>query len=99
MQSLEPDDHRDLAGVARAARYMMHHHDGSVLESLPSIRVPALVLAGERDTPFLAGIDYMARKIPNAAKVVLPDAGHTANLDNPQAFNAAVSAFLARLPA
>jgi len=99
LQSLEPDGHRDLAGVARAARYMMHHHDGSVLESLPSIRVSALVLAGERDTPFLAGIDYMARKIPDARKVVLPDAGHTANLDNPAAFNAAVSGFLARLPA
>ena len=99
LQSLEPDGHRDLAGVARAARHMMRHRDGSVLESLPSIRVPALVLAGERDTPFLAGIDYMAQKIPNAEKVVLPDAGHTANLDNPGAFNAAVSAFLAGFPA
>lgn len=99
LSELEPDGHRDLAGVARAARYTMRHHDGSVMESLPSVRAPALVLAGERDTPFLAGIDYMARKIPNAEKVLLPDAGHTANLDNPAAFNAAVSAFLARLPA
>ncbi len=98
LQSLEADGHRDLAGVARAARHTMRHHDGSVLESLPAIQVPTLVLAGERDTPFLAGIDYMARKIPNAGKVVLPDAGHTANLDNPKAFNAAVSGFLARLP-
>ena len=99
LSELEPDGHRDLAGVARAARYTMRHRDGSVMESLPSVRAPALVLAGERDTPFLAGIDYMARKIPNAEKVLLPDAGHTANLDNPAAFNAAVSAFLARLPA
>ncbi len=99
LESLEPDGHRDLAGVARAACRMMRHHDGSVLESLPSVRVPALVLAGERDTPFLAGIDYMARKIPDAEKIVLPDAGHTANLDNPAAFNATVSGFLARLPA
>ena len=72
LESLEPDGHRDLAGVARAARYMMRHHDGSVLESLPSIRAPALVLAGERDTPFLAGIDYMARKIPDAEKSCSP---------------------------
>ncbi len=99
LAELEPDGHRDLAGVALAARCMMRHRDGSVLESLPSIRAPALVLAGERDTPFLAGIDYMARKIPDAEKIILPDAGHTANLDNPAAFNAAISAFLARLPA
>ena len=99
LAELEPGGHRDLDGVARAARYMMHHRDGSVMESLASVRVPALVLAGERDTPFLPGIDYMARKIPNAERVVLPEAGHTANLDNPAAFNAAVSAFLTRLPA
>ncbi len=96
---LEPDGHRDLAGVARAARHMMRHRDGSVLESLPSIRVPVLILAGERDTPFHAGIDYMAAKIPNAVRVILPDAGHTANLDNPGAFNAVIGDFLAGLPA
>ena len=77
----------------------MRHHDASVLESLPSVRAPALVLVGEHDAPFRGAADYMARKIPNAEHVVLPEAGHTANLDNPAAFNAAVSAFLARLPA
>ena len=99
LAELEPDGHRDLAGVARAARCMMRHRDGSVLESLPAIRVPALVLVGEHDAPFRGAADYMARKIPEAEQVVLPGAGHTANLDNPAAFNAAVTAFLAGLPA
>lgn len=98
LAELEPDGHDDLAGVARAARWTMLHHDGSVLESLPSIRVPALVLVGEDDAPFRGAADYMARKIPNAEQVVLPGAGHTANLGNPAAFNAAVSGFLAGLP-
>ena len=99
LSELEPDGHDDLAGVACAARWTMRHHDASVLESLPSVRAPALVLVGEHDAPFRGAADYMARKIPNAEHVVLPEAGHTANLDNPAAFNAAVSAFLARLPA
>jgi len=99
LSELEPDGHGDLAGVARAARWMMLHHDASVLESLPSVRAPTLVLVGEHDAPFRGAADYMARKIPNAEQVVLPGAGHTANFDNPAAFNAAVSAFLARLPA
>ncbi|MCY3754905.1 MAG: alpha/beta fold hydrolase [Alphaproteobacteria bacterium] len=99
LAELEPGGHRDLAGVARAARWTMLHHDGSALESLPSVRAPTLVLIGEHDAPFRGAADYMARKIPNAEQVVLPEAGHTANLDNPAAFNAAVSAFLARLPA
>ncbi len=39
----------------------------------------------------------MAAKIPGAKKVVLPDAGHAANIDQPAAFNAAVLGFLADL--
>jgi pimeloyl-ACP methyl ester carboxylesterase len=36
----------------------------------------------------------MATKIPNATKVVIDDAGHAANIDEPDAFNAAVLEFL-----
>ena len=49
---------------------------------------------GADDTPFLAASDYMAAKIPGAKKVVIPEAGHAANIDRPVAFNAAVLAFL-----
>jgi pimeloyl-ACP methyl ester carboxylesterase len=40
----------------------------------------------------------MAAKIPGAQKVLIPGAGHAANIDQPAAFNAAVEAFLASLP-
>ena len=99
LAGLEPDGHRDLAGVARAAGAMMAQRDGSVLESLPAIAAPTLVLVGERDAPFRPAADYMAAKIPGAVKRVLPGAGHTANLDDPEGFNAAVGEFLAGLPA
>jgi pimeloyl-ACP methyl ester carboxylesterase len=89
--------HRDARGLAHAARGMLTQRDAHVIESLPSIAVPALVLVGSRDTPFLAATDYMAAKIPGATKVVIDDAGHAANLDQPDAFNAAVSRFLATL--
>jgi len=36
----------------------------------------------------------MAAKIPGAVKVVIPNAGHAANIDQPEAFNAAVTDFL-----
>jgi pimeloyl-ACP methyl ester carboxylesterase len=39
----------------------------------------------------------MAAKIPGARKVVIPAAGHAANIDQPKAFNDAVVAFLADL--
>jgi pimeloyl-ACP methyl ester carboxylesterase len=61
--------------------------------------MPSLVLVGSNDTNFLAATDYMARKIPGAAKVVIQDAGHASNLHQPAAFNRAVESFLEGLPA
>jgi pimeloyl-ACP methyl ester carboxylesterase len=86
--------HRDASGLARAARGMLTQRDARVIESLPQIAVPAIVIVGENDTPFLAASDYMAAKIPGAKKAVIPGAGHAANIDNPQAFNAALTGFL-----
>ena len=68
--------------------------DARVINSLPDIDVPALVVVGAKDKPFLAARDYMAAKIPGAKKVVIPDAGHAANIDQPEAFNTAVLDFL-----
>lgn len=86
--------HRDASGLARAARGMLTQRDARVIESLPEIRVPSIVIVGERDQPFLAASDYMAAKIPGAKKAVIPNAGHAANIDNPEAFNALLIDFL-----
>jgi pimeloyl-ACP methyl ester carboxylesterase len=53
-----------------------------------------LVLVGSNDTPFLAAASYMAAKIPGATKIVIDDAGHASNIDQPAAFNEAVVRFL-----
>jgi len=90
--------HRDATGLARAARGMLTQRDARVINSLPDIKVPAIVVVGADDTPFLAASDYMAAKIPSARKVVIPAAGHAANIDQPEAFNAAILDFLADLP-
>jgi pimeloyl-ACP methyl ester carboxylesterase len=86
--------HRDATGLARAARGMLTQRDARVIESLPAIAVPAVVIVGADDTPFLAASDYMAAKIPGAKKVVIEGAGHSANIDQPEAFNAALLGFL-----
>ena len=91
--------HRDASGLARAARGMLTQRDARVIESLPDIKVPSLVVVGADDTPFLAASDYMAAKIPGAAKVVIPGGGHAVNIDQPQAFIDAVLPFLGGLDA
>jgi pimeloyl-ACP methyl ester carboxylesterase len=90
--------HRDASGLARAARGMLTQRDARVIESLADIKVPALVVVGADDTPFLAASDYMAAKIPGAKKAVIPAAGHAVNIDQPQAFIDAVLPFLEGLP-
>jgi pimeloyl-ACP methyl ester carboxylesterase len=86
--------HSDARGLANAARGMLKQFDARVIESLPSIAVPTLIIVGENDTPYRAGSDYMANKIPGARLVVIPNAGHSSNIDQPEAFNAAVRDFL-----
>lgn len=87
----------DPTGLALAARGILTQRDSSVIESLPSIGVPTLVVVGDRDEPFLAAADYMATTIPGAAKQVIADAGHACNIDQPKAFDAAVVDFLHRV--
>jgi pimeloyl-ACP methyl ester carboxylesterase len=89
--------HRAADGLAKAARGMLARKDSRVVEVLSTIAVPALVAVGANDKLFLSAADYMASRIPGARKIVIPDAGHNVNLDQPEAFNAAVLDFLAEI--
>ncbi|HEX9066913.1 MAG TPA: alpha/beta fold hydrolase [Streptosporangiaceae bacterium] len=84
-------------GRARAARGMLTQSGAQVIESLPSVDVPTLVLVGADDTDFLGAASYVAAKVHGATLVTIAGAGHIANVDQPAAFNEAVTAFLAGL--
>jgi pimeloyl-ACP methyl ester carboxylesterase len=90
--------HRDASGLTRAARGLLTQRDARVIELLPNVKVPSLIVVGADDAPFLAASDYMATKIPAAKKVVIPAAGHAVNIDQPQAFIDAVLPFLDGIP-
>jgi pimeloyl-ACP methyl ester carboxylesterase len=93
------DVHRDASGLIRTARAVLAQRDAAVIESLPGIAVPTLVIVGDQDTPFLDGSRYMAAKIPGAQIVVIADAGHAPNIARPAAFEQAITEFLAGVPA
>ena len=67
-----------------------------MIDALPSIALPVLVLVGERDEAYLRAADVMAARIAGRAPHVA-DAGHVVNLDAPEAFEAEVVGFLERL--
>jgi hypothetical protein len=61
--------------------------------------VPTLVITGDEDEPCLEPALFMKRCISTAGLVVLPKSGHTINLEEPDAFNRAVSDFLTAVEA
>ncbi len=85
------------APLAVAARAILTQRDGEAFASLGSIAVPTLIVVGADDDPFLAAAEAMARRIDGARKVILENAGHAANMDQPAAFDQAVAEFLEQL--
>ena len=56
-------------------------------EKMRAMRVPTLIMTGDEDWPCLDPNVMMKRTIPTAALVVMPNAGHAINLEEPAAFN------------
>lgn len=62
---------------------------------LPSITIPVLVVCGERDTIAPPALSHeIAHAIPCARLEIVPGAGHVANADAPEIFDALLSSFL-----
>jgi pimeloyl-ACP methyl ester carboxylesterase len=65
--------------------------------ALPTLRVPTLVLVGEHDSASRAqAAQFLCAQLPQAQCVVIADAGHLPNLDQPARYSDLCRAFLAR---
>jgi pimeloyl-ACP methyl ester carboxylesterase len=85
------------AGWIGALEAMKTRRDQTDL--LPTIAVPTLVVVGESDALIPLDVaEATAKAIPNARLEVVPNAGHVANLENPEVFNRAFAEFLSELP-
>lgn len=74
------------------ARAMLQQQN--LAQRLPELAAPALVLCGEQDSPFVAPSRFMAREIPDAKLVMLPNAAHQPQFEAPQAWRTAVREWL-----
>ncbi len=86
-------DEATSRGIAAASRGMAQRADSTDL--LAGITCPTLVIVGEQDalTPPTVAQDYASR-IPGAQYVVIPQAGHLSNLEQPEVFLLTISGFL-----
>ena len=87
-----------LESLAHATRGILAQQGSAVIDGLPSINVPTLVIVGDQDKPFLAPCEYIAKKIPGARLETIAGAGHSSNLDQPDQFNRVLRDFLDSLP-
>jgi pimeloyl-ACP methyl ester carboxylesterase len=89
----------DTAPAAYAALLEAMFEATDRLESLRSLSMPTLVITGEQDKPIVKPSMAMADAIAGAELAVIPDAGHSPQLENPDAWWNALSTFLARVGA
>lgn len=87
----------NVVGYCSGLRGLSHMRDRT--GELGQIKVPTLILVGDLDTPFIEPSKLMHERIQGSKLVVIPGAGHLANIEQPAAFNAAVLGFLDTLPA
>jgi 3-oxoadipate enol-lactonase/4-carboxymuconolactone decarboxylase len=85
-------DPRGYAAACMAVR------DMDLRPLIGSIRAPTLVVAGEDDlaTP-VEKAEELARLIPGAELTVVPEAAHLISVEQPEAVNALLTAFLTRM--
>jgi len=81
---------RTMRGV-QAARPSLY----ALRDELAAIKRPVLILVGDEDEGCLEPAIMLKRTIPSSGLVMLPQTGHTANLEEPGLFNTAVDRFLA----
>jgi pimeloyl-ACP methyl ester carboxylesterase len=63
-------------------------------DGMKAMRVPTLILTGDEDDPCLEPSLMMKRAIPTSGLAVMPCAGHTINIEDPDEFNRLVFNFL-----
>src|SRR3990170_631958 len=85
-------------GLANSLRGMGAGAQAYLLPRLASLKVPALFVAGAPDARYVAEAQRMAGAVPGSACEVIPDAGHAAHLEQPEAFAATVGRFLRTTP-
>ena len=80
-------------GLANSLRGVGTGVQPALQERLTTLTIPVLLLAGILDTKFCAIAQHMAQALPNVQIHIVPDAGHTIHLEQPELFDQIVIEF------
>ncbi|MGD0432273.1 MAG: alpha/beta hydrolase [Acetobacteraceae bacterium] len=70
-----------------------------LVDDMKKLTVPTLVLTGDEDWPCLQPALLLKQNIPTAALSIMPNCGHTINIEDPDQFNRIVGDFLLQVDA
>ena len=70
-----------------------------LVDQMKTVTIPTLILTGDEDWPCLQPALLMKQNIPTAALSVMPNCGHTINIEAPDEFNRIVGDFMAQVDA
>lgn len=91
-------EHSALGSALNMRRYLAVRPSPFDLEDdLRQLRVPILIIAGDQDAPVLESAFYLKKTLPAAGLLIVPNTGHSVNLEEPAFFNAAVDDFLKKV--
>jgi len=83
-----------VEGLASSLRLAGTGAQEQLWDALAGVAIPVLVLAGERDSKFTEIGQRMAGAIPNASFATIPNAGHAAHAEQPEAAATLISGWL-----
>lgn len=89
---------QDPVGLVHFQRQIAAHVP-SIIDELSEIACPALVAVGEKDDAFLRAAEVMTARLPRVERETIPGAGHIANIDESEVFNAIALRFLGKIAA
>lgn len=83
-------------GITRALEGVVTRQ--GIYDQLDKIKAPTLIIVGDQDVATVpAKAERIHARIPGSKWVVIPGAGHTSSVEEPEAINAAIKTFLSGL--
>lgn len=83
--------------IEQVLHAMTFHYPAVTGEDLQSIKVPVLMLNGSHDVHEVEAVSYVKKSNPDIEVGLIPNAGHTANIDQPDIFHHLVDGFLDKI--
>jgi 2-succinyl-6-hydroxy-2,4-cyclohexadiene-1-carboxylate synthase len=83
----------NATGLAQSLRGVGAGVQPSLYAQLPTLHIPVMLIAGELDTKFTTIAKHMAQVLPQSQLHIIPAAGHTVHLEQPELFTSLVRDF------